>query len=329
MSDNLQLDTQAKLSGDFTVNRFPRYVVFGEALTDMLRQEDDRWLAVPGGACWNVARVGARLGVSTAFAGAVSNDLFGDRLETAGNAAGLDRRFLQRVDAAPLLAMVVSQHPPEYYFIGADSADLHFDPAQLPVGWRIAAEIVHFGGISLMRKPLATKLLAEANAAKAAGKRIAFDPNFRSKANTPDYADTFRAIASMSTYIKVSDDDLLGLFPGLDPENGLIALRALAPSAQILLTRGAEGMTLFTSDKVFEQSAFTVQVVDTVGCGDASMAGWMSSILLRPTADFSAHLQISAAAAALAATHAGPYPPSASEVDGLLIEQGYASWLAH
>jgi fructokinase len=133
----------------------------------------------------------------------------------------------------------------------------------------------------------------------------------------------------MSTYIKVSDDDLLGLFPGLDSENGLKALRALAPSAQILLTRGAEGMTLFLADTVIEQSAFTVQVVDTVGCGDASMAGWMSSILLRPTAPVSAHLQLSAAAAALAATHAGPYPPSAGEVDGLLIQQGYASWLAH
>jgi fructokinase len=311
------------------VNHFPRYVVFGEALTDMLRQEDDRWLAVPGGACWNVARVGARLGVPTAFAGAVSNDLFGDRLENAGNAAGLDRRFLQRVEASPLLAMVVSQHPPEYYFIGANSADLHFAPEQLPTGWRAAVDIVHFGGISLMRKPLATNLLAEAIAAKAAGKRIAFDPNFRSKANTPDYAETFRAIVTMSTYIKVSDDDLLGLFPGLDAENGLKSLRALAPSAQILLTRGAEGMTLFSAETAVEQSAFSVKVVDTVGCGDASMGGWMSSILLRPTADNSAHLQISAAAAALAATQAGPYPPSAAEVDGLLIERGFETWLAH
>jgi fructokinase len=310
------------------LNHFPRYVVFGEALTDMLRQEDDRWLAVPGGACWNVARVGAKLGVPTAFAGAVSNDLFGDRLESAGTASGLDRRFLQRVDASPLLAMVVSQHPPEYYFIGDNSADLHFDPAQLPLGWRAAVEIVHFGGISLMRKPLATKLLEEAKAAKAAGKQIAFDPNFRSKANTPDYAETFRAMATISTYIKVSDDDLLGLFPRIDPKRALIALRALAPAAQILFTRGSAGMTLFTAEQIIEQPAFAVQVVDTVGCGDASMGGWMSSILLRPTASISAHLQISAAAASLAATQAGPYPPSAAEVDGLLIEQGYESWLA-
>jgi fructokinase len=308
---------------------FPRYVVFGEALTDMLRQDDGKWLSVPGGACWNVARAGARLGVPTAFAGAVSNDLFGDQLDSAGTAAGLDRRFLQRVDASPLLAMVVSQHPPKYFFIGNDSADLHFDPGQLPKGWRAAVDIVHFGGISLMRKPLSVRLVAEANAAKAAGKRIAFDPNFRSIANTPDYPETFRAIASVAAYIKVSDDDMPGLFPGLAPADSLAALRAMAPAAAILLTRGASGMTLFSADETIEQPAFPVKVVDTVGCGDASMGGWMASLLLRPSAKNAAHLQVSAAAAALAATHAGPYPPSAAEVDGLLRERGYESWLTH
>ena len=309
------------------MTNFPRYVVFGEALTDMLIQEDERWIAVPGGACWNVARVGARLGVPTAFAGAVSKDMFGEKLANAGTAAGLDVRFLQRVDALPLLAMVVSRHPPEYFFIGSDSADLHFDPKQLPKGWRTAVELVHFGGISLMRKPLANVLLAEAKAAKAAGKRIAFDPNFRSKAYTPDYQETFRVVASLSSFIKVSDDDLLGVFPGLEAANGLAALRALAPDAEILLTRGASGMTLFSNGEVIEQPAFAVDVVDTVGCGDAAMGGWMCSLLLRPSATNSAHLQVSAAAAALGATRAGPYPPSAEEVNIFLRDRGCELWL--
>jgi fructokinase len=297
---------------------FPRYVVFGEALTDMLRQPDGSWIAVPGGACWNVARAGARLGVPTAFAGSVSCDLFGEQLAIEGNAAGLDSRFLQRVNASPLLAMVASQHPPQYFFIGDNSADLHFNPALLPKGWRNAVEVVHFGGISLMRQPLSGLLITEAIAAKAAGKHIAFDPNFREMAYTTDYPETFRTIASIASYIKVSDDDLTGLFPGLSSMEGLVELRTLSPDAQILLTRGAEGMTLFTAKEVVEQSAYKVAVIDTVGCGDASMAGWMSSLLLHPDAGNSTHLQISAAAAALAATKAGPYPPMADEVHQLL-----------
>ena len=306
---------------------FPRFVVFGEALTDMLKQADGRWLSVPGGACWNVARAGSALGVKTAFAGAVSRDVFGDQLDNAGTAVGLDRRFLQRVDAVPLLAMVVSQHPPEYFFIGNDSADLHFNPELLPIGWRNAAEVVHFGGISLMRAPLAHKLLAEAQAAKAAGKGIAFDPNFRNMEKTADYPEIFRAMAALSSYLKVSDDDLLGLFPGLSPDEGLSALRRLAPTAEILLTRGAAGMTLFSGTAIIEQAAYQIAVVDTVGCGDAAMAGWLASLLSRPDAEKIAHLQVSAAAATLAATHAGPYPASAREVNELLKAKGCGSWL--
>ncbi|MGC2165568.1 MAG: carbohydrate kinase [Gallionella sp.] len=304
----------------------PRYVVFGEALTDMLRQDDGRWLAVPGGACWNVARVGARLGIATALAGAVSKDLFGDQLASEGAAAGLDDRFLQRVDAAPLLAMVPSQHPPHYFFIGNDSADLHFDPTLLPAGWRNAVETVHLGGISLMREPLAAKLVGEAYAAKDVGKKIAFDPNYRSMAATQDYAETFRSIATVADYIKVSDDDLLGIFPGIAPAEALGRLRLLAPDAHILLTRGESGMTLFAGSDIVEQSAFKVDVRDTVGCGDASMGGWISSLLLRPSAENAMHLQVAAAAAALAATHAGPYPPTLAEVTLLLRINGLTTW---
>lgn len=55
----------------------PKLVVFGEALTDFIIQDQGYYDARPGGACWNMARVTARLGVATGYAGAVSTDLFG------------------------------------------------------------------------------------------------------------------------------------------------------------------------------------------------------------------------------------------------------------
>jgi fructokinase len=301
-----------------TKSDFPRYVVFGEALTDMIRQDDGCWRALPGGSCWNVARVGASLGVPTGYAGAVSMDLFGDELERVGGEAGLDPRFLQRVDAPPFIAMVTSRHPPRYVFLGENSADLHFDPALLPTGWLEAADVVHMGSLSLVRQPLAGRLVEQAVAAHRAGKRIAFDPNFRSQMRDDGYRQTFRLMASIASYIKVSDEDLEGLFPGLSPSAALGALRELAPAAEILLTRGAAGMSLLCGDSVLEQPAFSVEVVDTVGCGDASMAGWMSSVLLHPGSASGRHLERIAAVAALAATRAGPYAPSSAEVEALL-----------
>lgn len=44
---------------------------------------------------------------------------------------------------------------PAYRFLGEHSADLHFDPEQLPRVWTEAPQWLHVGGISLSRWPLA------------------------------------------------------------------------------------------------------------------------------------------------------------------------------
>lgn len=296
----------------------PAYVVFGEALTDMVHQGGQQWLGLPGGSCWNVARVGARLGVPTAFAGAISEDQLGDQLAEASADAGLDLRFLQRVPRSPLLAFVGAQHPPRYFFVGDDSADLHFDPARLPQGWRQAALMVHFGSLSLARQPLAARLCEEATLASAAGKRIAFDPNFREPMRAPDYAEVFAHLARLADYIKVSDEDLRGLYPRHDEAGALAALRALAPRARVLLTRGAQGMVLLDGAQRYEQPAFAVAVADTVGCGDAAMGGWMAGLLREPGAAPARQARWAAASAAVAATHAGAHAPALAQVEALL-----------
>ncbi len=298
----------------------PRLVVFGEALTDFLNQGNGHWLARPGGACWNVARVAARLGVPTGYAGAISNDVFGDALFADSQAAGLDLRFLQRVDRSPLLAMVTSTQPPHYFFVGEDSADLHFDAQALPEGWQTAVEIAHFGCISLAREPLASRLVALAERLAAQGIRITFDPNWRVAMEAPHYAPLFRRMAAIASVIKVSDEDLHHLFSGdADP---LTALRAQAPQAEILLTLGAAGMQWLHGDQRIEQPAFPVPVVDTVGCGDAAMGGWLASLLKAPRAPAPTHLRQAGAAAALTASHPGAYAGTRAEVDALIAQTG-------
>src|ERR1700748_910567 len=131
---------------------YPKLVVFGEALTDFIRQDGHSWNAMAGGSPWNIARVAARLGIATGFGGAVSEDVFGAEILKLSNEAGLDERFIQQVEKAPLLAMVVSKNPPKYFFIGNDSADLAFDPDALPPGWLTAVKIVHFGSLGLARQ---------------------------------------------------------------------------------------------------------------------------------------------------------------------------------
>ncbi|WP_199102912.1 carbohydrate kinase [Aquitalea sp. ASV11] len=298
----------------------PHYLVFGEALTDFILQDDGRWQDYPGGSCWNVARVAARLGARAAFAGAVSQDRFGDALWQGAQAAGLDMRYTQQLPYPPLLAMVPSTRPPQYFFIGDNSADLHFDPARLPADWEQSVRIAHFGCISLAREPLASRLVQLARQLAAQGCRIAFDPNFRNSMHTPGYRAHFNAMLCLADYIKVADDDLFGLYPGLDKHAALATLRRQAPQASILFTRGADGMTLFANGQQYQQAALPVSVADTVGCGDTAMGSWMTHLLHQPEAMPQDLLRFVTTAAACTARQHGAHAPTPDEVAQLLAK---------
>lgn len=291
------------------MNDAPVMLCAGEALTDMIHQGDEQWVSRVGGSTWNVARALAGLGERTAFAGAISSDRFGDALWAASEAVGLDLRLLQRVEHPPLLAVVEQGEPPRYFFIGENSADLHFDPDQLPAGWPDALRWAHFGGISLAREPLAAKLVTLARQLKKRGVAISYDPNFRNLMDER-YTPTLEAMATLADVIKVSDDDLRGLFPGLGLDEALLRLRSFNPNAMCLLTRGGQGASLFNGGQVCDARAPKVEVVDTVGAGDASVAGLLHSLANHPGRPLRTHLHAALAAGSAACLQAGATPPT-------------------
>ncbi len=297
--------------------QLPSVVVFGEALTDVVQHSPGRWQGYPGGAPWNVARAMSRLGVPTAFAGSISTDSLGDELAQQSKAAGLDMRFLQRVDAAPLVAIVPSSHPPRYFFAGeADLLFLMWTNSR-QVGWMpldsvtsavSALPVSHWGG---------DRLVEVARRVKEEDKLISYDPNWRNLMDTRYRELTFPAMVELADIIKLSDEDLRQIYPGLNEEQALRELRTMNTRAQILFTRGAKGMVLYDTDLKFEQPAIAVEVADTVGAGDSSMAGWLASTLLG-IQEPRARLEFSAACASVSCSHAGAYAPSREEVNNLL-----------
>lgn len=292
---------------------FPEFVAIGEALTDMIRTGPETWQAKVGGAGWNVSRVMVWLGVSSAFAGAISQDNFGQDLWDASAAAGLDLRFLQRKPYAPLLAIVHETHPPQYYFIGNDSADLHFDPLALPGGWEHHAKWAYFGGISLAREPLTSRLLDQAERLKQGGVRIAYDPNFRVLMDER-YDATLHRMACIADVIKISDEDLVGLFRTKDEQAAFARLREHNPSAVYLYTRGADGASIHVGNEAWKARPPKIEVVDTVGAGDASLGGLLVSMSRNPNAGWDTHLRASIATGAGACLVAGGGLPGAEVI---------------
>ncbi|GJI90102.1 carbohydrate kinase family protein [Duganella hordei] len=298
---------------------FPLFVAAGEALTDMIVRDaaQTQWLSQVGGSTWNVARTMAKLDVPTAFAGAISNDVFGDALWQASEAARLDLRFLQRSDKSPLLAIVHRTDPPAYFFVGDDSADLQFDAAALPQGWRAHCKWVHFGGISLARRPLADKLVALAEQLKQDGVHISYDPNYRLLMDER-YDATLRRMTELADVIKVSEEDLVGLFRTDDIESAFATLRGWNPSAVYLYTKGGDGASLHIGDDEWHLAAPEIAVVDTVGAGDASIAALAWSMMHRPQHQPLQHLQFAVAAGAAACLAPGASPPSLEKIEALL-----------
>ena len=295
------------------MSALPRFVAAGEALTDLLTTGPGTWTSQTGGSTWNVARVVARLGIASAFAGAVSRDVFGAELAAANAAAGLDDRFLQQLDRPPLLAVVHERHPPRYFFIGTDSADLHFDPARLPDGWEDAAVWVHFGGISLARAPLADTLVTLARDLKRRGVKISYDPNYRALMDE-GYDATLRTMVALADVIKVSDEDLHGLLRHDDTDAAFAALRAMHPDATFLFTRGGDGAHLIRPDGAWRAAAPRVDVVDTVGAGDASIGALLYSLMTWPERAGGNHLRFAVAAGTAACRVAGAQPPALDAV---------------
>lgn len=298
---------------------FPIFVAAGEALTDMIVQDpaQRQWLSQTGGSTWNVARAMARLDTPTAFAGAISRDVFGDALWQASEAARLDLRFLQRYDKSPLLAIVHRTDPPAYFFVGDDSADLQFDAAALPQGWQAHCKWAHFGGISLARQPLADKLVALAEQLKRDGVRISYDPNYRLLMDQR-YDATLRRMTELADVIKVSEEDLEGLFRTYDIDQAFATLRSWNPAATCLYTKGGDGASLHIGDVAWHLPAPSITVADTVGAGDASIAALAWSMMHRPQYQPAQHLQFTVAAGAAACMAPGASPPSLAQIEALI-----------
>ena len=125
---------------------------------------------------------------------------------------------------------------------------------------------------------------------------------------------------------KLSEGELAEIAGSADLLEGA---RAVWHSGMRLLavTQGAHGAVMFTRDECVAVPGFSVDPVDTVGCGDAFLAALLCGVLADGTASRNGLERIglrACAAGALAATKAGGMAslPTAAEVDRFLASRG-------
>ena len=319
--------------------------VIGEALIDLVVDEDGTVAARPGGGPFNTARTLGRLGAETTFLGRLSGDRFGRTLR--------ERLAADRVTlGVPMLSsrpttLAAADLAPDgtvrygFYLAGTASAALDYPvlAAALPAG----VTAVHVGTLSLVMEPIASAIERLITDGLPPDALVMVDPNYRPAAigDQDAYLDRFERILHRADVVKVSVEDLGYLAPGVPIEVAATTMLGDKP-ALVLVTDGPRPARAFLSGGfggpggsggaggVMSVEVPQVEVVDTIGAGDAFgggfLAWWTAAGLgrkeLSSAEPVRAALRAAAEVSALTCTKRGAEPPLLSEL------AGYPDWPA-
>ncbi|GCD18936.1 fructokinase [Cellulomonas algicola] len=303
-----------------------RALVIGEALIDAVRRPDGSRAEHPGGSPANVALGLGRLGREVDLLTWLGLDAEGDAVRRHLEASHV--RVLQG-DRSPARTPVATAHL-DAQGVATYEFDLEWD---LPSTWdELAGDpvVVHTGSIAAVLQPGGARVAHEVSRRQGTS-TITYDPNLRpalmgSPAHAQPYVD---ALVRLADVVKVSDEDLAWLHPGVAPAEIAEEWSRSGP-ALVVVTHGGEGAFASTAAGArITVPAPSVQVADTVGAGDSFMGGlidglWSAGLLgadrreaLRDVdaATVERVLERCARIAAITVSRPGANPPTSAELD--------------
>lgn len=246
-------------------------VVCGEALIDIVTDGDGTLRAMPGGGPFNTARALARLEVPASFLGRVSTDGFGRLLARRLDEDGVDLSMTVRGPEPTTLAVAEvdgdGRAKYQFYFEGTSAPNL--TSAMLPE--RLGPDVIalHVGTLGLVLEPMASTLL-DLVSREGANRLVMVDPNVRPALvkDHDGYCARVKALMAGCTIVKASDADVAWLFPGRDLEAAANEILSWGPRL-VVVTLGADGAFGVVRGAQKRVCAPAVEVVDTIGAGDA------------------------------------------------------------
>ncbi len=312
---------------------------FGELLIDFVStatgplRNAPGFLKAAGGAPANVAVAAARLGVRTAFLGAVGDDEFGRFLaqELTVNGVDVSGLVLSSRGSTPIAFVSLKEDAErDFLFYWEGTADHRLRARDIPIGLIRGCRVFHFGTISLIHRATRAVACSSIRAAVESGVYISCDPNLRMRL-WPSAAVARRTVLGALApvhLLKVNEEEMEFLTGHADLSTGMRSLAACC-DALILVTRGARGAAYRWRRYEGEVPGFAVRAVDSTGAGDGFVAGFLTCLLKNPgdlrklhigRAVLTRWIGFANAVGALATTRPGAIPafPTAAEVSGLL-----------
>lgn len=306
-------------------------VVCGETVVDLVQAGPRTWVSHPGGSPANVAVGLARLEVPVALLARLSDDAFGRMLRAHLSDARVDLGLCPAATQPSTLAVASLDEAgvATYDFWVDGTADWQWSDDELPERLPGSVRALHTGSMVLEVEPGATRVRALLERVRGQV-LVSYDPNVR-LARRGDRAQGLAAVervVGLAGLVKVSSEDLAWLLPGTPVEDVLHRWRGLGPSL-VVVTLGGEGALGLAGGDVLRVPVPPVDVVDTVGAGDAFSAALLAGLadaglldraalaaasddVLRPV------LELAARCASLTCTRPGADPPTRAELQAAL-----------
>ena len=290
--------------------------VCGEVLIDILPTGP-----VVGGGPANTAKALARLGYDVDFIDGISTDAFGvsARKELTQDGVGLDLTLSSDKPTCTATITLDSNGSASYEFLIDGTATFDFNSSWLPDPSRLKPSVLHIGTLVTVIQPGADVLF---DWAVQVGEfaPIVFDPNIRPSVlgDRAQYVQSVEKWVSISSVVKVSDDDIKWLYPEQSLDE--VAHRWIAGGVScVVITRGAHGLIGFTEHGMEEVNGAKVAVIDTVGAGDTVGAIVVEGIIKHSVHGLEGHvlnevLHKAAIAAGITCSRAGAQPPRTHEL---------------
>ncbi|MCX6399695.1 MAG: sugar kinase [Propionibacteriales bacterium] len=228
----------------------------------------------PAGTAGGTAVVLSRLGATVRSYGAVGTDPVGDTLLALLAREGVEIDGLVRRSETQTSASVLPVRPngdrPAWHCIGANGT---FTLDDLPADVLDGVTHLHLGGPEFLGGDAAGELLA-----RARGLGITTSVDILAPGD-PDMLAWIAAALPHADYLLPNDEQVLGFTGETSLADGARALLAHGVGC-VAVTQGARGALVVTADGVVEVPAYSIDVVDTTGCGDAFSAGFLRGLSL-------------------------------------------------
>jgi 2-dehydro-3-deoxygluconokinase len=267
-----------------------RIVSIGEVMIEMARGQDGLFSQACGGDTFNTAVYLARRGQPVAYATALGDDIYSDRIIALAAAEGIATDLIVRVPGRlPGLYLIETDTKGERtFYYWRDSAPAR-ELFELPDWGRIAesiigARLVYFSGItlSIYSNQGLGRFLALLELARKAGTKVVFDGNYRPRAWKGDVQRTrtvfMEALKRVDIALPTYDDEAL-LWGDSSPDATIERLQAFGIGEIAIKNGPNSALVAVGGHKQFVPVPDVVVPVDTTAAGDRFNAGYMAARL--------------------------------------------------